>query len=593
MDRRKFLQRSLLSTIWLWLSGQAHAATQEKPNILWLTSEDHGPHLGCYGDLYADTPNLDKLAARGMLFKRAWSTAPVCAAARTALISGIYPPSLGAEHMRSLVSLPAFMKMYPQYLREAGYYCSNNAKEDYNLVEPGQVWDDSSGDAHWRNRGSGQPFFSVFNFGMTHESQIRAADANTVHELAGVRVPAYQPDTPEVRSNWAQYYDRITQLDSAVAEALSALEQARLSEDTIVFFFSDHGSGFPRSKRWPFNSGLHVPMIVYFPDKWRHLAPAEYAPGAQSERLVDFMDLAPTLLSLIGTEPPAYLHGHAFAGGFQSKPPDYLYAFRGRMDERYDMVRTVTDGRYIYLRHYMPHKIYGQHVSYMFETQATQVWKRMFDEGRLNAAQSRFWEPKPPEEFLDECDELEQLLRSNNVTVCKVAGFEADDVLGTLSDKASKAGMNSLIYTCDLDLLQVLDENTEVEVFSQYRETRTFDVASATRRFNGIGPLNIPDLKALMGDRSDNLPGVPGIGERSATAILAETRDIETMYADLEQVARLPIRGSKRIFRILSEHKDDAFLMKRLATIVRDVPIDIDVSGADVRSFDLEALETA
>ena len=200
--------------------------------------------------------------------------------------------------------------------------------------------------------------------------------------------------------------------------------------------------------------------------------------------------------------------------------------------------------------------------------------------------------PKPPEEFLDECDELEQLLRSNNVMVCKVAGFEADDVLGTLSDKASKAGMNSLIYTCDLDLLQVLDENTEVEVFSQYRETRTFDVASATRRFNGIGPLNIPDLKALMGDRSDNLPGVPGIGEKSATTILLETRDIETLYADLERVTRLPIRGSKRIFRILSEHKDDAFLMKRLATILRDVPIDIDIFGADVRSFDLDAIVT-
>ena len=176
--------------------------------------------------------------------------------------------------------------------------------------------------------------------------------------------------------------------------------------------------------------------------------------------------------------------------------------------------------------------------------------------------------------------------------VCKVAGFEADDVLGTLSDKASKAGMNSLIYTCDLDLLQVLDENTEVEVFSQYRETRTFDIASATRRFNGIGPLNIPDLKALMGDRSDNLPGVPGIGEKSATTILLETRDIETLYADLERVTRLPIRGSKRIFRILSEHKDDAFLMKRLATILRDVPIDIDIFGADVRSFDLDAIVT-
>jgi DNA polymerase-1 len=200
--------------------------------------------------------------------------------------------------------------------------------------------------------------------------------------------------------------------------------------------------------------------------------------------------------------------------------------------------------------------------------------------------------PEPPEEFLDECDELERLLRSNDVAVCKVAGFEADDVLGTLSDKASKMGRQSLIYTCDLDLLQVLDEHTEVEVFSQYRVNRTFDTASATRRFNGISPLNIPDLKALMGDRSDNLPGVPGIGEKSATTILLETRDIETLYADLERVTRLPIRGSKRIFRILSEHKDDAFLMKRLATILRDVPIDIDIFGADVRSFDLDAIVT-
>ena len=415
MKRRIFLQSSALTSLWLWLVNGAKAANQERPNILWLTSEDHGPHLGCYGDLFADTPNLDQLAQRGMLFKRAWSTAPVCAAARTALISGMYPPSLGAEHMRSLVALPDFIKMYPQILREAGYYCSNNAKEDYNLIEPVEPWDDSSESGHWRNRPAGRPFFSVFNYLMTHESQIRAVDAATIHNPAEVRVPAYQPDTPEVRSNWAQYYDRLSQLDSAVGERLAELNDDGLSADTIVFCFSDHGSGLPRSKRWPYNSGLHVPLIVYFPDKWRHLAPEEYISGGRSDRLVDFMDLAPTVISLAGSEPPPVMHGNAFAGEYQKPPAEYLHAFRGRMDERYDLSRTVSDGRFLYMRHFMPHRIYGQYVDYMFETQATQVWKRMFDNGELNEVQSRFWQEKPPEELYDldnDPDEINNLINS-------------------------------------------------------------------------------------------------------------------------------------------------------------------------------------
>ncbi|MDP6414612.1 MAG: sulfatase-like hydrolase/transferase [Gammaproteobacteria bacterium] len=265
------------------------------------------------------------------------------------------------------------------------------------------------------NRPSGQPFFAVFNYTMTHESQIRAPDANTIHDPAGVRVPAYQPDTPEVRSNWAQYYDRITQLDAVVAKRLNELDEAGVAEDTIVFFYSDHGSGIPRSKRWPYNSGLHVPMIVYFPDKWRRLAPAEYAPGMQSDRLVDFMDLAPTVLSLAAVEPPSYMQGRAFAGSFQQAPKPYMVGFRGRMDERYDLARSVTDGRYLYMRQYMPHRIYGQYLDYMFQTQATQVWKRLYDEGRLNEAQRKFWEPKPPEELYDlqtDVDEVDNLVDS-------------------------------------------------------------------------------------------------------------------------------------------------------------------------------------
>jgi uncharacterized sulfatase len=373
----------------------------QKPNVLWLTCEDIGPHLGCYGDTYADTPHLDRLAAKGMIYRHAWSNAPVCAPARTAIITGMYPPSTGSEHMRSITRLPEGMKMYPQFLREAGYYCTNNSKEDYNLEKPGQVWDVSSRKGHWKNRGAGQPFFAIFNFTNTHESRIRTRPHAFVHDPAKAPVPAYHPDTPEVRLDWAQYYDNITAMDRLVGEKLRELEAAGLADETIVFFYGDHGSGMPRSKRFPYNSGLQVPLIVYVPEKLRELAPAEYEPGGESERPVSFVDLAPTLLSLAGIEPPGYVQGHAFMGRYEKPPRPYIYGFRGRMDERYDMMRSVCDGRYVYIRNYMPHLVYGQHVRYMFVTPTTQVWKRLFDEGKLTPEQAHFWQTKPPEELYD------------------------------------------------------------------------------------------------------------------------------------------------------------------------------------------------
>ena len=387
-----------------FLLVRAEAAVDSKsqpPNVLWLTCEDMGPHLGAYGDRYSTTPNLDRFAARGLRYLNAWSNAPVCAPARTTLISGLYPTSTGSEHMRSMTRLPARMKMYPQFLREAGYYCTNNSKEDYNLEKPGQVWDDSSPKAHWKNRKAGQPFFAVFNFTITHESQIRRRPHQLVHDPAKVRLPAYHPDTPEVRHDWAQYYDNITEMDAQFGARLKELEEAGLAGDTIVFFYSDHGSGMPRSKRWPYNSGLNVPLIVHFPDKFRHLASKGYAPGGTTDRLVSFVDFAPTLLSLVGIKPPDYLQGHSFMGQYEAAPQSNIYGFRGRMDERYDMVRSVRDKRYVYIRNYMPHRIYGQHVAYMFETPTTQAWKRLFDDGKLKPPQTYFWQVKPAEELYD------------------------------------------------------------------------------------------------------------------------------------------------------------------------------------------------
>ena len=393
----------------------AHAAERAKPNILWLVNEDHGPHVGCYGDAFATTPTFDALAKRGLRYTKAWSCAPVCAPARTTLISGLYATSTGGEHMRSRVGYPAGLKMYPQLMREAGYYCSNNAKEDYNVANPGKVWDASAKTAHWRKRPAGMPFLAVFNSEKSHESQIRTRPHVAVHDPAKVRLPAYHPDTPEVRKDWAQYYDQVTAADADSGARLKELEEAGLADDTIVFYYADHGSGMPRSKRWPYNSGLHVPLIVYIPEKFKDLRPADYQAGRTSDRLVSFVDFAPTLLSLAGVRPPEWMQGSAFLGKFIGAVPQFLHGFRGRMDERLDLVRSVTDGRFVYIRNYLPHLIYGQHIDYMFQTPTTRVWKDLHDKGALNPVQDVFWNEKPPEELYDlqtDRDEVKNLAAS-------------------------------------------------------------------------------------------------------------------------------------------------------------------------------------
>jgi arylsulfatase A-like enzyme len=408
------MARNLLTAAALLALSSPSSAT-DRPNILWITSEDMGQHLGCYGDAYSTTPNLDRLGAKGLRYRVAWSNAPVCAPARTTLISGLYPTSTGAEHMRSMVPMPAGMKMYPQHLREAGYYCTNNAKEDYNLAKPGQVWDESSNKAHYKNRKDGQPFFAVFNLLISHESRIRDKPHELVHDPAKVRLPAYHPDTPEVRHDWAQYYDRVAEMDAQAGKLLDELTKAGLADDTIVFYYADHGCGMPRNKRTACNSGLLVPFIVHFPEKWKHLAPPEYKPGGATARLISFVDVAPSLLSLAAIKPPEPMQGQAFLGKYGVEPRQYVHGFRGRMDERIDCVRSVRDSRSVYVRNYLPHLPHGQHVGYMFETPTTRVWKQLFDEGKLNEAQAAYWKPKAAEELYDlqsDPDEVKNLADS-------------------------------------------------------------------------------------------------------------------------------------------------------------------------------------
>jgi uncharacterized sulfatase len=466
-----------------------------RPNILWITCEDMSPNLGCFGDKYAVSPNLDRFSERALRYRNCWSNAPVCAPARTAIISGMYPPSTGSEHMRSMTRLAPGQLMFPQILRNAGYHTTNNSKEDYNLEHTGEVWNESSNKGHWRTRRPGQPFFSVFNFTITHESQIRRRPHKLVHDPAEVRIPAYHPDTPEVRHDWAQYYDNITDMDKQAGRVLDDLKKDGLDQDTIVFFYSDHGSGMPRSKRWPYNSGLGVPLMVHFPEKFRNLAPPEYQEGGITGRLISFVDLAPAVLSLAGIPKQPYHQGQAFLGRFIEPERAFVYGFRGRMDERLDMVRSVRDKRYVYIRNYMPHRIYGEHVAYMFQTPTTRKWNEMYRQGKLNEAQKKFWEPKPGEELYD--------LQSDPDEVRNLASSPAHK---PVLERMRKAQQDLALQIRDVGFLP------EDEIHSRSRQAAPYEMARDPRKFPaariqkmaGAATLSPPSsLKQLQGGLKD------------------------------------------------------------------------------------------
>lgn len=392
-------------------------AQPARPNILWISCEDMSPDLGCWGDAYAVSPNIDKLATQGVRYTRCFTHAGVCAPSRSGLITGMYPSSIGTNQMRCLGVPPPEVKCFPEYLRAAGYYCTNNSKTDYQFAPPFTAWDENSAKAHWRNRAKGQPFFAVFNLLTSHESQIRQSAASfeklranfkseELHDPAKAKLPPYYPNTPVVRRDWANYHDVITAMDKQVGNLLKQLEDDGLADDTIVWFWSDHGRGLPRAKRWLYDSGTHVPLIVRVPEKWRkHVRPDQpdaLKPGSTNDEMVAFLDFAPTMLVLAGVDRPKHFQGRPFLGVARIEPRPYVYGARDRMDETYDCIRMVRDKKYRYVRNFMPHLSYGQAIDYMDLMPTMQEWRRLHAAGKLTGPQlGYFVQPKPVEELYD------------------------------------------------------------------------------------------------------------------------------------------------------------------------------------------------
>jgi len=497
LSRRLLLQGGALGIAASLAPAAAFAAPKrpapgERPNILWFTSEDNFPLIGAYGDKLARTPTIDRLAHEGILFEHAYCVNPVCGPSRFSILTGLHPSAAGTpeDFGSNDEALPLHMRGYPAYFKDLGYYTSNNQKKNYNsqFDYVTAMWDESSETAHWNKRAANQPFFAVFNTFTTHESSLfngrRDIFGDPVTEgpvkppMVASKIPPYLPDTPGVRKDFATFYNAMEKMDKELAMRLKEVADAGLADDTIIFYYGDNGGITPRGKRFCYDLGLRVPLIVYIPPKWRHLSP--YAPGSRIADPVTLNDLMPTVLSLVGIAPPAHVHGTALLGPHKGAKQVYAVGGRDRMDERYDLVRTITDTRYRYIRNYHPHRPWGQHIEFMMQAASYQDWKALHLAGELDAAQDRFWREKPFEELYD--------LKSDPHQVANLA-----------DDPAHRAKLDELRAALDAHMVAIND--------------------------NGF----IPEGNPAKGYVNSRAPGVYPIAEAMALAAKAASRDPAAM----------------------------------------------------------------
>lgn len=411
-----------------------------RPHILWLVTEDMSPYIPPFGDSTISTPNLSRLASEGIRYPNLFSPSGVCAPSRAAIATGMYPSGIGANHMRTtsyteVTGLPKYeavpppeVRMMSEVLRRNGYYCTNNSKKDYQFQDPLTAWDESSNYAHFRNRKPGRPFFSIFNFTVTHESGLfepygfrkmeqrhyrsgdrdysieggwmgRLSEEDTpvhVPKDLDFPIPPYLPNTETVRRDMWKVYNNIAEMDRQVGAILDQLEADGLLDSTIIFFYADHGGPLPRQKRLIYDSGLNSPMIIRFPNKW--------GAGRIDSQLVSFIDFAPTVFSLAGIKPPDYLDGQAFLGPYKApEERSYIHAAADRFDGFTDAIRAVRDHRFKYVRNYRPEQAYYLPVSYREQIPSMQELLKMNEEGTLNEYQRQWFRTRKPEEELFDC----------------------------------------------------------------------------------------------------------------------------------------------------------------------------------------------
>jgi len=398
--------RHIFSSAMCLLFSLSLMSQQKKPNIIWIVCEDISPFISSYGNTEIKTPNIDQLAKEGVKYNFVYTTAGVCAPSRSSIITGMYQTSIGTMHMRTIgdpkyqpvpsysAVIPDYVKCFPEYLRAAGYYCSNNEKQDYQFIPPVTVWDENGSAASFRNRPKGKPFFSVFNLAITHESMLWLRKDSFLVDPQKLTVPPIYPNTNTAKEAIARLFTNIELMDRQVGEIIQMLKKDGLYENTIIFFFSDHGGALPWMKREILERGTHIPLVIRFPGKKNA--------GTANNDLVSSVDFAPTILSLAGIPVPSYMQGQAFLGAQKVNiPRKYVFAGRDRMDTEYDRVRMVRNNRFRYLYNYMPEKKYYQDIEFRLSIPLMKEILQWRDEKKLNATQAAWFKTKPVEELYD------------------------------------------------------------------------------------------------------------------------------------------------------------------------------------------------
>ncbi|MGI9468859.1 MAG: sulfatase-like hydrolase/transferase [Rubripirellula sp.] len=505
-------------------------SARTRPNILWISCEDISAHLGCYGDPHAITPNLDQMATEGVRYSNAFTAAGVCAPCRSTIITGMYQNSIGTHHMRCNAKLPEWLKPFPMYLREAGYYCTNNSKTDYQFKKPSasEIWDSSGRKSHWKNRkNKNQPFFAVFNFtgchesGIASESKYKSVTANLTPDQRQVpdkltTLPDYYPDTAVTREDWKRNYELITAMDAWAGELIQELKDADLYEDTIIIFWSDHGVGLPRAKRWLYDSGTHIPMIARIPKAMR--VDGQGKSGSIEPELVSSVDFGPTVLNLAGLPIPKQTQGRAFLGKNLTASRSYVYGARDRMDERYDIIRSVRGQRYRYIRNFEPLKPYYQYMNTPEKGATMKEIRQAEAAGNLSPAMALFSAPiKPVEELYDLKKDPQEI---HNLAEDPKQQGRLKQMRTALAAWQNDVGDIGLIPEAEIEI-QEQNSGSRFEILNNTQESRQALgrlVDMATEASNG--PSALPKLALGLNDPDPSVRywAATGIGNIGSTA---------------------------------------------------------------------------
>ena len=488
----------LLLAIVTVTSTNAWGDSPERPNVLWLTSEDNSVDwIGCYGNANASTPNIDQLAREGFRYTHCYANAPVCAPMRNTWITGVLAISMGTHPMRSRYEIPHDrIKLYPDFLNDSGYHTGNFKKTDYNFGgRPDRDCWDSSESVDWKALSDQQPFFQVINYNQSHESKAFGDVENTRHNRAQTQLAQYHPDVPDMRGNYARYHDAVENMDQEIGNALQKLKASGMADNTIVVYCSDHGGVLPRSKRFLFRNGLHCPLIVRIPERYRHLWPAA-KPGNSVERLVSFVDMPKTWLSITGSKIPDTMQGKIFLGPQTEPEPEYHFAFRGRMDERLDNARAILDKRFLYIRNYMPYAPWMQRLTFMWRMKASQAWDKAVQDGTANEIQSRPFAPKGwTEELYDLQNDPDNV---NNL----IDHPEHQETIAAMRKqlRAQQLAVHDAGLMPETDLVRLAEKNNKT-IYDVVRDQTLYDTEAlldAADLALEQKPANLPKLQQLL-----------------------------------------------------------------------------------------------